>query len=78
MGASEGLDPLLREMLRGEFRHRSLEERMIFFKALGSMNVPEVLPFLRRMLQRRGWAFLGRQDDERRRAARAPLDASSP
>lgn len=78
MGATEGLDPLLKEMLRGEFRERDIDERMIFFRALGSTNVPEVLPFLRRLLQRRGWAFLGKRDDERRCAAAALMVMTHP
>ena len=71
MGTNEALEPLLREMLQASFRNRDLGERLTFFRALGSTNAPEVLPFLKRLLQRRGWAFLGRRQEERRCAAAA-------
>jgi HEAT repeat protein len=69
LGAREALEPLLREMLRAEFRERPIEEKRVFFHALGSTNVPEVLPFLRKLLSQK--ALLRRKHVEEDRLCAA-------
>jgi len=71
LGAREALEPLLREMLRAEFRERPIEERRAFFYALGTTNVPEVLPFLRKLLSQKGWLRKKQVDEDRLCAATA-------
>ncbi len=71
LGVREALEPLLKEMLRSNFRDRDIDERRVFFQALGSTNVPEVLPFLRKLLTQKGWLRRKQADDDRLCAAGA-------
>lgn len=71
VGAREALEPLLKEMLREDFRERDLEERLTFFRALGATNVSEVLPFIRKLLSQKGWWKRQRVEEDKQCAATA-------
>jgi hypothetical protein len=71
VGAREALEPLLKEMLREDFRERELDERLTFFRALGATNVAEVLPFIRKLVSQKGWWKRQRVEEDRQCAATA-------
>jgi hypothetical protein len=78
IGPKEALDPLLKEMLRPEFRERDLDERLHFFRALGETNVAEVLPLIRKLIYQKGWWKRRRVEDDRLCATTALVAMTHP
>ena len=78
VGPKEALDPLLKELLRPEFRQRDLDERLHFFRALGETNVAEVLPLIRKLIFQKGWWKRRRVEDDRLCATTALIAMTHP
>jgi hypothetical protein len=92
IGRREALELLFKAMLKSDFKNRSPRERRTFFVAVGATNLPEVLPFLRKLLRGNHWWELKRRSRDREFAAaalsvmthpealalRAELEASGP